>query len=143
MNGLQSMRKVRGFFIATEKKKYMDTSDALLSPSGGTIFFADSLAVFAFSARKLRENIDKPALNLDSKSRRFFINLLKKFEHTKIFVSHNLDLILDVCERYMVIKKGRIMADSPVREFLSDENSFKENNLELPLSLQNSYVQSR
>jgi len=84
--------------------------------------------------------LDEPASNLDPKSRRYLINLLKKFEHTKILASHDLDLILDVCKRCMVIKDGRIAADGPVEKILSDKVLLEENNLELPLSLQKNYV---
>lgn len=80
--------------------------------------------------------MDEPASNLDPKSRRHLINLLKEFKHTKIIASHDLDLILDVCERCIVIKEGRVMADGKTSELLSDKMLLEENNLELPLSLQ-------
>ncbi len=80
--------------------------------------------------------MDEPASNLDPKSRRYLINLLKNFRHTKILASHDLDLILDVCTRCIVIKEGRVMADGPAYLILSDKNLLEANNLELPLSLQ-------
>ncbi|MEW6215133.1 MAG: ABC transporter ATP-binding protein [Nitrospirota bacterium] len=81
--------------------------------------------------------MDEPASNLDPKSRRQLINLLKEFKHTKIIATHDLDLILDVCERCIVIKDGMIMADGPAEEILLKEVLLEENNLELPLSRQN------
>ncbi|MBI4595337.1 MAG: ABC transporter ATP-binding protein [Candidatus Tectomicrobia bacterium] len=80
--------------------------------------------------------MDEPASHLDPKSRRYLINLLKNFQHTKIIASHDLDLILDVCQRCIVIKEGKIMADGPTEKTLSDKDLLEENNLELPLSLQ-------
>lgn len=80
--------------------------------------------------------MDEPASNLDPKSRRQLINLLKDFEHTKVIASHDLDLILDVCKRCIVIRGGRIVADGLSHEILSDRGLLEENNLELPLSLQ-------
>lgn len=80
--------------------------------------------------------MDEPASNLDPKSRRQLIGLLKGFEHTKLIASHDLDLILDVCDRCVVIGEGRVQADGPAREILSDQSLMEENNLELPLSLQ-------
>ncbi len=80
--------------------------------------------------------MDEPASSLDPKSRRYLINLLKDFHHTKIIASHDLDLILDVCERCIVIKEGRVMADGGAEEILSDKALLEDNNLELPLSLQ-------
>jgi len=78
--------------------------------------------------------MDEPASNLDPKSRRQLINLLKSFRHSKIIASHDLDMILDVCERCLIIKDGKVVADGPSKEILSNEKLLEENNLELPLS---------
>lgn len=80
--------------------------------------------------------MDEPAANLDPKSRRSLIRLLRSFRHTKIVASHDLDLILDVCSRCIVIRDGRVVADGPADRILSDKCLLEENNLELPLSLQ-------
>jgi cobalt/nickel transport system ATP-binding protein len=80
--------------------------------------------------------MDEPASSLDPRSRRQLINLLKEFRHTKIIASHDLDLILDVCERCLVISDGKITADGRADEILLNEKLLEENNLELPLSLQ-------
>jgi len=80
--------------------------------------------------------MDEPASHLDPKSRRALINLLKHFHHTKIIASHDLDLILDVCRRCIIVKEGRVVADGLTEEILSDRQLLEENNLELPLSLQ-------
>lgn len=82
--------------------------------------------------------MDEPAANLDPKSRRLLINLLKTFSHSRIIASHDLDLILDVCSRCIVIKGGKVAADGPAEEILSNKALLEENNLELPLSLQRS-----
>jgi cobalt/nickel transport system ATP-binding protein len=80
--------------------------------------------------------MDEPASHLDPKSRRSLISLLGHFEHTKIIASHDLDLIWDVCRRCVIIKDGRVVADGPAEEILSDRQLLEANNLELPLSLQ-------
>jgi cobalt/nickel transport system ATP-binding protein len=80
--------------------------------------------------------MDEPAANLDPKSRRLLINLLKTFSHSRIIASHDLDLIMDVCSRCIVIRGGTVAADGPAKEILSDRVLLEENNLELPLSLQ-------
>jgi cobalt/nickel transport system ATP-binding protein len=80
--------------------------------------------------------MDEPAANLDPKSRRALITMLKTFAHSKILASHDLDLILDVCSRCIVIRNGIVIADGPSKEILSNETLLEENNLELPLSLQ-------
>lgn len=80
--------------------------------------------------------MDEPAANLDPKSRRLLINLLKTFTHSKIIASHDLDLILDVCSRCIVISAGTVVADGPAMDILANKILLEENNLELPLSLQ-------
>lgn len=80
--------------------------------------------------------MDEPASNLDPRSRRKLIGLLKQFHHTRIIASHDLDLILDVCERCIVIKEGSVAADGPVKDILTNERLLSENHLELPLSMQ-------
>ncbi len=80
--------------------------------------------------------MDEPAASLDPKSRRSLIALLKTFVHTKIIASHDLDLILDVCARCLVVRDGAVVADGPSREILANKGLLEENNLELPLSLQ-------
>lgn len=80
--------------------------------------------------------MDEPAANLDPRARRSLIELLKTFTHTKVVASHDLDLILDVCSRCIVIRDGTVAADGPADLILSDKCLLEENNLELPLSLQ-------
>jgi cobalt/nickel transport system ATP-binding protein len=80
--------------------------------------------------------MDEPAANLDPRSRRLLIALLQTFKHSKIIASHDLDLILDVCGRCIVIGKGTVVADGPAAEILTDRALLEANNLELPLTLQ-------
>ena len=80
--------------------------------------------------------MDEPAANLDPKSRRALINMLNTFTHSKIIASHDLDLILDVCHRCIVIRDGKVVADGSSQTILSDKTLLEENNLELPLSHQ-------
>lgn len=79
--------------------------------------------------------MDEPAANLDPKSRGQLIDLLREFKHTKVIASHDLDLILDVCERCIVIADGKVRADGDTAELLLNEELLEENNLILPLSL--------
>ena len=80
--------------------------------------------------------LDEPSSGLDPRSRRQLIDLLKAFTHTKIIATHDLDLVMDLCERTMVISCGCIVADGPTMEIFSDETLLKDNHLEKPLRMQ-------
>jgi len=80
--------------------------------------------------------LDEPSSGLDPKSRRQLIHLLKGFSHTKIIATHDLDLVLDVCERTIVLNEGTISADGPTKSIFEDEKLLVRNNLEKPLTMQ-------
>ncbi|MBJ6726144.1 energy-coupling factor ABC transporter ATP-binding protein [Geomesophilobacter sediminis] len=80
--------------------------------------------------------LDEPASGLDPYARRQLIGLLKEFRHTKIFTSHDLDLVLELCQRVILLKEGEVRADGPAAEILRDERLLAECRLEVPLSLQ-------
>ncbi len=80
--------------------------------------------------------MDEPSSNLDPKARRDLIGLLQSFQHTKIIATHDLDMALDVCRRVLVMKQGRIVADGPTLEILTNEELLTDCRLEKPLRLQ-------
>ena len=44
-------------------------------------------------------------------------------------------MILDTCDRVILLSKGEIVADGPAREVLSNKEILEANRMELPLSL--------
>ena len=80
--------------------------------------------------------MDEPSIALDPKNRRNLIHILNQFDHLKIIASHDLDLILDTCNRTILLSNGRIAADGDTSAILTDRNLLEENGLELPLCLQ-------
>lgn len=80
--------------------------------------------------------MDEPSSNLDPQARRTLINLLAGFRHTKIIATHDLDMVLDLCERTIVIHGGKIMADGPTQDIFSNEELLAASHLEKPLRLQ-------
>ena len=80
--------------------------------------------------------MDEPSVALDPRNRRYLINLLKEMQTTKIVASHDLDFILDTCERVIVMNDGRIVADGRAKSILLDQKLLEENGLELPLHYQ-------
>ncbi len=80
--------------------------------------------------------MDEPEAALDPRNRRRLIELLKTLKPAKLIASHDLDLILDTCDRVILMSHGRIVADGPAQEILRDEKLLVEHDLELPLRLQ-------
>ncbi len=79
--------------------------------------------------------LDEPSSNLDPKSRKDLIGRLKKFHHTKIVAGHDLELILDICGRVIVLNKGKIVANGDTKEILNNKPLMEFHGLEVPLSL--------
>jgi cobalt/nickel transport system ATP-binding protein len=79
--------------------------------------------------------LDEPTANLDPRARRRFINLIQGLESTKLIASHDLEMVLEICPRTILIDQGRVAADGPSREILGDVELVEAHGLELPLSL--------
>lgn len=80
--------------------------------------------------------MDEPTLGLDPKSRRRLITILKGFSHTKIITSHDLDMVMETCDRIIIIKDGEVAANGPTLEVITNEKLLDNCGLEVPLSMQ-------
>ena len=79
--------------------------------------------------------MDEPTSALDPYNRRVVINAIRELDQTKLIASHDLDMILDTCERVILLSKGRVVADGPAETLLMDRALMEANRMELPLSL--------
>lgn len=79
--------------------------------------------------------LDEPSSNLDPRARRGFMNVLRNCDAAKIIASHDLELILELCDRVLVLDHGRLQADGPAREILANERLMLAHGLEVPLSI--------
>ena len=79
--------------------------------------------------------MDEPTTALDPYNRRIVINTIRELEQTKLITSHDLDMILDTCDRVILLSEGTIAADGPAREILRDRALLEKHRMELPLSL--------
>ena len=80
--------------------------------------------------------MDEPTSGLDPQARRQLIKMLKTFKHSKIIATHDLDLVLDLCERTIILHEGRIQADGPTSEIFHNEKLLADCHLEKPLRMQ-------
>lgn len=79
--------------------------------------------------------MDEPSAALDPRNRRMLIDTLNQLPVTKIIASHDLDMILETCDRVILINHGEIVADGETLTILSNKKLLEENNLELPFCL--------
>jgi energy-coupling factor transporter ATP-binding protein EcfA2 len=80
--------------------------------------------------------LDEPSANLDPRARRRFIRLLQGLSCTKLIATHDLELVLEVCPRSILLDAGRVIADGPSTGVLADAELMEAHGLERPLSLQ-------
>lgn len=79
--------------------------------------------------------MDEPTSNLDPRARRQIIDLIRRFSHTTLIATHDMEMVLDLCDRTIVMKEGRIVADGSTRHVFSDLALLEECGLEQPCEL--------
>jgi cobalt/nickel transport system ATP-binding protein len=80
--------------------------------------------------------LDEPTRDLDPRGRKELSIILKNISTTKIIASHDLELIVNLCARTIVLDNGKIVANGNTLDLLSDEKLMLEHGLEKPHSLQ-------
>ncbi len=76
--------------------------------------------------------LDEPTSNLDPRGRRRLIKLLRGFDQTRIIATHDLELVVEVCPRVIVLDGGRIVAEGAVTDLLNNEDLMFSHGLERP-----------
>ena len=79
--------------------------------------------------------MDEPSSALDPYNRRLVINTIRELKQTKLITSHDLDMILDTCERVILLSGGGIVADGPADTILRDRALLEAHRMELPFCL--------
>ena len=79
--------------------------------------------------------MDEPSSALDPYNRRLVINTIRELPQTKLITSHDLDMILDTCERVILLSGGCIVADGPADSVLRDKALLEAHRMELPFCL--------
>jgi cobalt/nickel transport system ATP-binding protein len=80
--------------------------------------------------------LDEPTSDLDMRYRRRLIGLLKSMEDkTMLIASHDLEFVLEVCSRVVLLEGGRFQADGRPDAVMSDRTLMENHGLEVPHSL--------
>lgn len=78
---------------------------------------------------------DEPTASLDMRTRRRLISFLQRSTETLLLSSHDLEFVLDVCDRVLLIDNGQIIADGEPMVIMGNQSLMESHGLEKPHSL--------
>jgi len=76
--------------------------------------------------------LDEPTGSLDPRGRRELIELLRTIPIAKLIATHDLEFVVELCSRVIVLSGGKVLADGPTNEVLNDEPLMLAHGLERP-----------
>ena len=76
--------------------------------------------------------LDEPTADLDPRSRRMLINLLREMPITMLASTHDMRMVQELFPRMVIMDAGRIVADGATMHLLSDEVLLEMHGLEKP-----------
>lgn len=79
--------------------------------------------------------LDEPFSSLDPRARRTLTRILQRCGCTLVIATHELDFVVELCQRVLVLDRGQIVADGPVRSVLGNAALMEQHGLEVPLCL--------
>ena len=79
--------------------------------------------------------LDEPSMFLDPRGRRELLGRIRSLPGTKLIATHDLELVLDLCSRVIVLDGGKLLADGPAKQLLADPELMDRHGLEVPFRL--------
>ena len=86
--------------------------------------------------------LDEPTSDLDPRGKRELEALLDQIPATKIIATHDLELVVELCSRAVLLDRGEVVAIGTSKELLSCEELMLEHGLEKPHILQHHHPHS-
>jgi len=83
--------------------------------------------------------LDEPTSDLDPRGRRELMALLARLPVAQLIATHDLEFVVEICPRTIVLDGGRIVADGPTRRLLDDEPLMLAHGLERPHILRHNH----
>ncbi|KAB2952116.1 ABC transporter ATP-binding protein [Heliorestis acidaminivorans] len=128
-------RRVRSASIETGVEKLLERPPHQLS--GGEKRMVAMAGILAMGSRLLL--LDEPSANLDMRYRRRLINLLQKRQDCSMLIaSHDLEVLLELCDRVILLAEGTIQADGLPKKIMAHTDLMHQYGLEVPHSLRRS-----
>lgn len=84
--------------------------------------------------------LDEPTAALDPRARRQTIELLRRFLHTTLIATHDLEMVAELCDRTLVMHRGELVADGATAQIFRDRELLEACGLEQPASLRTQVV---
>lgn len=76
--------------------------------------------------------LDEPTSDLDPRGRRELMRLLMQLPVAQLIATHDLEFVVEICPRSIVLDGGRVVADGPTLRLLDDEALMLTHGLERP-----------
>ncbi|MBW3604944.1 MAG: energy-coupling factor ABC transporter ATP-binding protein [Actinobacteria bacterium] len=76
--------------------------------------------------------LDEPTSGLDPAGHRELVEVLRSLPITQLIITHDLPFALELCARSVIVDGGRVVADAPTSDILSDEELLGRHRLALP-----------
>lgn len=76
--------------------------------------------------------LDEPTSDLDPRGRRDLKSVLESLSAAQLIATHDLEMVVELCPRVIVIDSGQIIADGPTTPILNDEPLMLAHGLERP-----------
>ncbi len=70
--------------------------------------------------------LDEPTAELDGRAVRLLTGILQNLRTARLITSHHLGFLRDLASRVLVLAEGRIIAEGPTAEILSDQASLEQ-----------------
>ncbi len=83
--------------------------------------------------------LDEPTSDLDPRGRRELLTLLRRLPLTQVIATHDLELVVELCSRVILLDKGTVVAQGSTVDLLSNEPLMLAHGLEKPHILRHAH----
>ena len=112
--------------------------DPGLGTTGWGVIRADGNRLSHVANGQIRTDPSMPLPRRLSNLYAALIDVIRTLPGTKLIATHDLDLVLDLCPRVLVLDAGRLAADGPADRLLADADLMERHGLEVPYRLRRS-----
>jgi len=120
----QALSDVGGLELASRPVHHLSEGEKRIVSIAGILAMDPRLIIY-----------DEPSASLDIRSRRRLISIMLRSSQTLVIASHDLELILEVCNRVIIMDNGAIVAQGDPVKIMGDEELMLAHGQEKPHSL--------